>query len=244
MVRSVSVALLALATLAGGCLPTDFLQPDAPAGGANLVPTSPFATPGPVVMSNVSPKTPPSAPEVAIVVDKVGQSLVAANSSLGMKPVFVSVGSPQPEIFHRGTTALFVTEGLVKLCKTEGELAAVLSVELGRMVAEREVLANPETRNPEKRLPINVPIGNAGQFSGLDQLQQAEMVKLDSDRRRPSKKFIPPDPEVLARQYLDAAGFDKKELDVVAPLLAQAEKNYLLEKQFKGPSNTPTWSPR
>ena len=87
-------------------------------------------------------------------------------------------------------------------------------------------------------------MGNAGQFSGLDQLQQAEVAKLDADRRRPSKRFVPPDPLVLARGYLDTAGFDRNELDNVAPLLAQAEKNYILEKQFKGPTDTPTWTPQ
>ena len=112
------------------------------------------------------------------------------------------------------------------------------------MVSEREVMASPETHNPAKRPPITLTMGNAGQFSGLDQLQQAEIANLDSDKRRPNKKYVPPDPMVLARGYLDAAGFDKKELDTVAPLLAQAEKNYVLEKQFQGPSDTPTLTPR
>jgi len=245
MVRTLSVTLLLAAALASGCVPTDFLNPDAPASGATAVPTSPFTTPGPVVApASGAAKSPQAAPEIAIAVDKVGQQLIAANTSLGMKPLFLTIGAPQPEIFHQDTSALLITDSMVKQCKSEAQLAALLSVELGRMVSEREVLASPATHNPVKRPPIAVTMGNAGQFSGLDQLQQAEVAKLDCDRRRPAKKFVPPDPVLLARGYLDAAGFDKKELDTVAPLLAQAEKNYVVEQQFKGPSDTPMWTPR
>jgi hypothetical protein len=189
------------------------------------VPSSPFSTPQSVnarAPSNAKP--PQAAPEVAIAVDKVGQQLVSLNKSLGMKPVFLTIGSPQPEIFHRDTSVVFITEGMAKQCKTEAQLAAVLSVELGRMVSERETLANPETHNPAKSPPIAVTMGNAGQFSGLEQLQQAEVVKLDADRRRPGKRFVPPDPMVLARGYLDAAGFDKNELDTVGPLAADGRQ--------------------
>jgi hypothetical protein len=87
-------------------------------------------------------------------------------------------------------------------------------------------------------------MGNAGQFNGLDQLRQEEIAKLGAADRRPSKKFVPPDPMLLARNYLEAAGFDKKELEGVAPLLYQAEKNYILEKQFKTSSEGLSWMPQ
>ena len=98
MVRTLGVGLLAVVALAGGCLPTDFLNFDAPSPGAAAVQNSPFTTPGPVVaQNNGGAKPPPAAAEVAIVVDKVGQQLVAANKSLGMKPLFLTIGAPQPE---------------------------------------------------------------------------------------------------------------------------------------------------
>jgi hypothetical protein len=245
MVRALGFGLLATVALAAGCLPSDYLHPDAGASGAIAVPTSPFTTTTPAVIQTTSASKPAqAAPETAIAVDKVGQKLVAANKSLGMKPLFLTIGAPQPEIFHRDTSALLITEGLVKQCKTEAQLAALLSVELGRMVSERESLASPASRNPDKNPPMTVTMGNAGQFSGLDQLQQVEVDKLGCDRRRPAKRFVPPDPLVLARGFLDAAGFDKAQVDAVAPLLAQAEKNFELEKQIKGPSNTPTWTPQ
>jgi hypothetical protein len=244
MVRLWSALLLVTAALAGGCLPTDFLMPDDAGPSAALVPTSPFGTPAPVASTALSNRPPAQSAEVAVKVDELGNKLVAANPSLGMKPIFSTVGSPQAEIFHRDTVGVFITESLVRQCKTEGQLAAVLSIELGRMVAEREALVSPQTRNPEKGPPMLLTMGNAGQFSGLEQIQQAQIAKFDGDRRRPSKKFVPPDPQVLAGGYLEAAGFDKKELDAVAPLLQEAEKNFIVEKQFKGGSAAPTWEPK
>jgi hypothetical protein len=67
------------------------------------------------------------------------------------------------------------------------------------------------------------------------------MARFDGDRHRPSKKYVPPDPQVLAAGYLEAAGFDRRELDAVGPALQEAEKNFVLEKQFKGTVTTPTW---
>jgi hypothetical protein len=236
--------LLLAAALAGGCLPTDFLMPDDTTPQAPVVPTSPFGTPAPVAPRSTSNRPPAGDAAVAVKVDEVGQKLVAANPSLGMKPLFLTIGSAQPEIFHRDTAGVFITESLVAQCKTEGQLAAVLSVELGRMVAERESLVSPQTRNPEKPPPLLMSMGNAGQFSGLETMQQAEVAKFDGDRHRPSKKYVPPDAQVLARGYLEAAGFDKREVDAVAPLLQEADKNFVVERQFKGANTMPTWEPK
>ena len=46
MVRTLSVALLAAAALSGGCLPSEFFQPD---NSTSAVQHSPFTTPAPVV---------------------------------------------------------------------------------------------------------------------------------------------------------------------------------------------------
>jgi hypothetical protein len=236
------LALALAAALVGGCVPVDFLQPEHPAETTPLVPTSPFNSPPPSAapVFNVSkPKTTDNG--LAIKVDEIGQKLLATNRAIGMKPLFLTIGAPQLEIFHRDTTALYITEGLVRQCKTEAQLAAVLSVELGRMVAEREAVAGPAAQ-AARAAPLAVPMGNAGQFSGVEQLQQAERATLEP--RRPGKKFVPPDPLVLAGGYLDAAGFDRRELTAVAPLLEQAEKNYILEKQFKGGGSGPQWAPQ
>jgi predicted Zn-dependent protease len=244
MVRTWSVVLLLTAALASGCLPTDFLMPDDANPQAPVVATSPFGTPPPAATKSISNRPPATDAALAVKVDELGQKLVAANASLGMKPLFLTVGSPQPEIFHRDTVGVFITESLVTQCKTEGQLAAVLSAELGRMVAERESLVSPQTRNPERPPPLILSMGNAGQFTGPDQVQQAEIARFDGDRRRPSKKYVPPDATVLARGYLEAAGYDQRELDAVTPLLREAEKNFVVEQQFNGANTLPTWEPK
>jgi hypothetical protein len=245
MVRCWSVALLLSAALAGGCLPTDFLMPDDATPQAPVVATSPFGTPAPVATRSVSNRPPPKDTALAVKVDELGQKLVAANPALGMKPLFLTVGSPQPEIFHRDTVGVFITESLVTQCKTEGQLAAVLSTELARMVAERESLVSPQTRNPERPPPLILSMGNAGQFTGPDTMQQAEIAKFDGDRHGPSKKYVPPDSKALARGYLQAAGYDQGELDAVVPILQAAEKNFVVEKQFNGGnSSLPSWEPK
>src|SRR5262245_3137518 len=59
-------------------------------------------------------------------VNEMGQRILAANPQIGMRPVILTVGSEQPEIFHRGTGQIIITEGLMKLCTTDRFLAAVL----------------------------------------------------------------------------------------------------------------------
>src|SRR5262249_46184611 len=88
----------------------------------------------------------PAAPlESAARVDTVGMQLLAANKEIGLQPQFRTIGAPQPEIFHYGTSNVLITDGLVKQCATDGQLAAVLARELAKMVTERETLAAPET---------------------------------------------------------------------------------------------------
>src|SRR5262245_41303759 len=81
-----------------------------------------------------SPKAPPTlspgSTEAAARVDTIGRGILAANPTIGAKPLFRTIGAPRPEIFHRGTEDVYVTEGLVRLCETDGQLAAVLCAEL------------------------------------------------------------------------------------------------------------------
>jgi hypothetical protein len=238
MGRWLCVATLLLAC---GCVPLDLFKTDSETA---KVPASLFTSPAPLPLPAQAAKAPPGSAEACITVDRIGKQLLDANKQLGVQPLFSTIGAADPEIFHQGTGAVYITESLVRQCKSEGQLAALLSLELGKMISEREALVNPEYRDPPKRLPIMVPMGNAAQFTGTEQLYTAELAKLDADKRRPNKHLVPPDPEVLARKYLEAAGFDSKELTVVAPLIEAAEKNYVLEKQFKGANNAPVRTPK
>ena len=78
----------------------------------------------------------PADEALAVRVDSVGSKLVAANPQIGLRVTrFATIGkAPQSEVFHVGANMVFVTEGLAKRCSTEAELAAVLALELGKIV--------------------------------------------------------------------------------------------------------------
>lgn len=185
----------------------------------------------------------PATEETGRRVLSIGQKLVLANPQMGMRPIFLTVGAPHPEIFHRGGGAegyqVYISEGLVKLCQNDNELAALLAMELGRMVSEREAMAPLGTRKAENRPSMRESIGSdvAGTFGPPDGTQVMEEAKYASQRRRPGEpRMPPPPPETLARKYLQQAGFETGALVEVGGLLRQAEDHYTIEQQVKRPT--------
>jgi hypothetical protein len=198
---------------------------------------------GPAVKSPINPsQQAPATKEAQLQVDIVGQKLLAANRQTGLHCMFCAIGTPSngvatSEVFHRGTEVLFITETLVRKCQGEGQLAAVLAYEMGRMIAEREALAAPHARRPERLPPLQSRIGNdGGGASGpADMVNQAELVKFDQDRVPASSAPTRlPDPMVLAQLYLEKAKYQKTDLDAIAPLLKDARVNDTFERQFNG----------
>jgi hypothetical protein len=240
--RCLPLGLLA-AILATGCVNQfkEFIGDTQP---TNLVPPSTVGTDNPAAATRPRDRSayPPASGEIGWRVEMVGRKVLTANPQTGLRPVFITIGSPEPEVFHGGVNAVYVTQGLVQKCQTDGQLAAVLSLELGKMVSEREALASPGSRRPERRPPPEVPFGNAGQGAGaFDQVREAELARFGPVRRRPAEVLPPPDPKLLAREYLKKTGYLEAELDGVTPLLDAARGNYNLEKQLK--ATTPAWSP-
>jgi hypothetical protein len=167
-------------------------------------------------------------------VQEMSKRILAANPQVGMRPVVLTVGSEQPEIFHRGTGQIVITQGLVNLCTTERFLAAVLCLEMGKMVSEREAVASVRAREPESEPPPDLRIGNdtAGSFGPPDGSRMLELSRYDKGRRRPSSPAPPPEPATLARGYLAKAGFHDGDLDDAQPILRKAEANFQLERQM------------
>jgi hypothetical protein len=221
MVRLIS--LLGLVGVAG-CL-----QPNK---DADLVPANPFGKPVPLPATKAN--FAPAGADVYMRVDLAGRKILAANPEIGMRPRFAAIGSPSPEIFHQGNQIVWITAGLVNQCQTEAALTAVLSHELARMVSEREAAAGRKARDPERLPPLDVPIGQAGNYTGGgDMPHMAEMAKFE--RMHPQRRNLPaPDPQALAQRYLEKAGYQKADLDAVRPLLDAAEKNCAFEQQFTG----------
>jgi hypothetical protein len=227
--------LLWLAPVLGltGCLPDQ--------GKLPLVRSDPFNSQP--HYQDKSPKLPKGSREQAIRVDKVGQDLVRANEQSGLHPMFMTIGQPQSEVFHQGTAQVFITEALTRKCKTEGELAAVLALEMGKMVAEREIHAGPGVHHPDREPPTETPIGHdsGGTFGAADGTHLAELAKFEKENPRTRAPFTPPDPAVLARGYLEKAGFSAKDLETVAPYLKEARGSMTLERQILNRDLTRPW---
>lgn len=201
-----------------------------------LVPNDPIAGTGtsspPVGRVSYTPATVESAARV----DQLGQKIVMANKPAGVRAVhFMTVGSPQPMLLHRGTDQILISEGLVRRCATDGQLAALLAYELARLVAERESLAAAGVRQPNREPPPDVRIGNdnAGSFGPADMTRQAELARFQPPgQHEPTKPITPPEPRTLADAYLKNAGFAPGELEAVAALLQSGDSAPGLQKQL------------
>jgi hypothetical protein len=186
---------------------------------------------------------PPQAPateKTAKHVIAVGQKIVLDNPQMGLRPMFLTTGVPQPEIFHKGIGGLngcqvVVSEGLVQRCRTDGQLAAVLCNELGKVIAEREAQATPEQRQGSPSLPPDTAVGNdvGGTFGPSDGTRRMELARIEQLRCKSNTVLPMPSPGLLAEQYLKRAGFSAGELAQVQPLLAEADKNCIAEKAWR-----------
>lgn len=238
MARTHSRCLPLLVLFAAGCLWDEPRQ-------TTLVPGNPLGN-APFVQRPVQTSFAPASLEAATRVDALGRKILAANPQIGDKPLFCTIGAPHPEVFHKGTTEVVLTEGLVQQCQTEGQLAAVLCQELGKMVSEREALAGPRARSPERQPPPEVRIGtdSMGLAGAPDQTRLAELARYDRPRSRGGAPapLPPPDPAKLAAGYLGNAGFAESDLEAAAPLLKAAAENSAFSRQLAPPQPTRPWT--
>lgn len=194
-----------------------------------------------------NPKSPPMPnyplpnTEIAERVENTGHRIIALNTFPGVDPLFTTIGVPETALFHRGPEQLYISEGLVKLCKSDGELAAVLCSELGQMVAEKRAIRKPNDRDsfPESSLPGGVPVMSGG-GTPEDAGRQAELAYQE---RRPKAAVVDTvDAARQARILLTGAGYDAALLDQVQPLLKQSQRGAALRKQLSGSAAAPVWT--
>jgi hypothetical protein len=226
------VLLSASLLLVAGCLPSQKVT----------IPTdNPLsqAIPGPVMPAPVMklPTTPATEANTKRV-ETVLTAILQANPEMSVKPKILIIGSPEPEIFHRDTSLIYVTDGLVQRCTEDAQLTAVLSLELGKMVSQHSALLAIGNRRPERGPPPYTPIGNDvnNAFGNVDMTRAAELEKYNEARRAAlsAPPPTPPDPNGLARLYLVKAGGKVEDLTAVAPLLREADSHSTWEKQMKG----------
>lgn len=199
-----------------------------------------------VVRSKPSPVTVPANLEASSRVDSMGRRILAANPSIAAKPIFQTIGMPHPELFHQGTTFIYITQGLVQRCQTDGELAAVLCYELAKMVAERESLAPLSVKRREVLPPMDPGLTKdvIGAQTEPDQFRLAELAKYEKERENQPAVPTLIDPLKLARTYLEATGFEADELDRAKPHLDAAASHYELEGQITGANMPAPFAPR
>jgi hypothetical protein len=237
------IALLAAVLVAlTGCDTLPRLTGDGPTAQVASHPCD--AEPAPKVVRTKASYAPANE-ALAFRVDRVGGQLLAANKNVGVgRPYFVTIGAPAPEIFHAGTGTVCITEGLVRKCATDRELAAVLASELGKMAVERQTSSRKNGAEPEVPLPVDLPIGGHGYAGDADPSHAVEMAKFEEGhpRHRPPAR---PDPNAVARYLLKQAGHPESDLQAVQPLLQAAQQQDALERQFKGtpPPGSGGWRP-
>ncbi len=167
---------------------------------------------------------------------------IVENPGTGLRPYVTAIGSADPEIFHTRYNQIFITEGLVRQCQTDGQLAAVLANEMGKIASEREAAVADQTRNPERPPPIYVPIGVQRQFvRDADPFAYYDDGRFEKLYPRQPKKLPPPNPQNIARGILERAGYQRTELDAVMPILQNAEHFHTWQNQFKGTAKPGDW---
>jgi predicted Zn-dependent protease len=189
------------------------------------------------------PKYPQPNTEIAQRVENMGHRIIAQNTVAGIEPLFTTIGVPESVLFHRGPEQMFISEGLVMLCKSDAELAAVLCSELGQMVAEkknaRKAVADRDSF-PENSLPGGSPVMSGG-GTPEDLGRQAE-IGYQQRRPKPIPSIDPVDATKQAATLLSTAGFDPATLDQIQPLLKQSDRGAILRKQMSGSAPPPTWN--
>lgn len=177
-------------------------------------------------------------------VDQVGRTILRTNLFIGIEPSFHTIGHKDPLLFHRDENGLFISDTLVNRCQTDGELAAVLCTELGKMVAEKRNVQRMGLPEP----PLNVPISNSMEAGGIpaDQIFVAEAALREQKSKKdrtPASRNLTTDPKKIARELLKTAGYDESEMKSVEANLRHMTQDSGVQQQLGGAGAPPRWSP-
>lgn len=188
-----------------------------------------------------TPTVSPASVEASARVENLGRELLAATPFLGIDPGFQCIGVADAELFHRDSTGVFITEGVVRRCQSDAELSAVLAIELSEMVAEHRLVQ-------VRHLPSPTPLGGMSRkpdgSTDFDPAREIELAQFEKNYRKPitEKLFHTVEPEKIAEELLTNAGIDTKYLKQVQPLIKEARRNSKFAKQFSNSRNRPVWS--
>lgn len=155
-------------------------------------------------------------------VQTVAARLYQANPWIRIKPQWIVRPGDMPGITHQGDQYGVISEGLVRSA-SEGQLAAIMSLQLADMAAARQrSIADVERTQRRTTAFPDFYQPRDGASSAQANLEMAETAKHFHDRRdvrRTTQQEPPIDPPTFARQVLIQAGYAPQELETTAPLL-------------------------
>jgi hypothetical protein len=149
--------------------------------------------------------------------ERIFHRLLQTQSPAGPVPHLLVVPQPEPLLRSQPPDQVIVSLGLLRQCRTDGELATVLSFPLARLL-QQPGPASPVLDRP----PPDVPIGpESSTYGELPPWRQAELVKTGHARRQPVR--VPSrDPILLARQMVLRAGYSDAEFERGSALVSGA----------------------
>jgi hypothetical protein len=212
------VALL-MAAMSSGCMPEWFRAP--PPAGMTQTPITGGAVPDTTV-------------QMAARLATVGQTLLTANPFAGVTPNFFVMSTAEPAVAHPDVFGVFVSEGMLAKCPTDDDLAAVVALELGAMIAEKRNLDRLGLADPAAAFI-------AGDDTNPSPIQDPKAPVVSTAPAR--KATVPPaTPEQIAKDLLSAAGYGEAALARMAPLVRDARDKVDPSRTIGGPGAEPKWS--
>lgn len=186
-----------------------------------------YSQPGVVVPGGPPPGVPqavaPSSPEDARV-QFTAARLNQANPWLKVRPRWIVSQQESPGITAQSEQTVIISAHLVR-ASSDGQLAAAMSLQLGDLMASRQVNAQAAVRQQrETTPPPDYYPAKEGMGAEIAMLNVNEAAKLRSDprdlrRKEQQQQLAPVDPSTCARQILAQAGYSQGELEQAAPIL-------------------------
>ena len=174
-------------------------------------------------------------------VETIGRKIIAQNTFTGIEPLFHTIGVHEPVLFHEGPERLMVSEGLVKQCRTDGEIAGGALLRTGEDGGREKV--RPARRRGTRLVPGNRRADGFRPGRAARRMTppapRSELSLRSNDQT--SRSRTPTTPLCRPADLLRGAGFDPADLDRVAPLLKQSDRGLVIKKQLSGSAPAPRW---
>lgn len=217
------------------------------AGCLGLTGNDPWNIPVSAKNSGNLPENLPSAPPTvkapaatsgeAVRVAKIGHEILDKNPGLGIKPIFQTTGETELVLTHKSARLLIISESVSSKC-TDGELAALLADELGRMVVEQESLSSRVKPTQGNQMPVGGGMDrDGGAFGPADGTMLAEAA-MQARRSRGveaapdlSYGFKSGDSTRMGEEILRRTGFQPEDPAKVRELRRQAGKSPTMGKR-------------